>query len=146
MLYSSGTTGRPKGITTSAIESDATLEETPSILTQILIAIGMNADTVYLSPAPLYHAAPLRFTMGVHQLGGHCIVMEKWDAALALELIERDRVTAAQFVPTMFIRMLRLPEDVRAGGRRVVAASSRSTPRRRARSRSSARCSTGGAR
>ncbi len=114
MLYSSGTTGRPKGITTSAIESDATLEETPSILTQILIAIGMNADTVYLSPAPLYHAAPLRFTIGVHQLGGHCIVMEKWDAALALELIERERVTAAQFVPTMFIRMLRLPEDVRA--------------------------------
>ncbi len=115
MLYSSGTTGRPKGISTTAIDTDAALEDTPSILTQILIAVGMNEDTVYLSPAPLYHAAPLRFTMSVHQLGGHCIVMEKWDAALALDLIGRYHVTHAQFVPTMFIRMLRLPQDVRSG-------------------------------
>jgi len=113
MLYSSGTTGRPKGIE-PAIPEEGTLEDTPSILTQILVAVGMDADTVYLSPAPLYHAAPLRFTMSVHQLGGHCIVMEKWDAKLALDLIARYGVTHAQFVPTMFIRMLRLPDDVRA--------------------------------
>src|ERR687897_637567 len=74
---------------------------------------GATADSVYLSPAPLYHAAPLRFTMAVHRLGATAVVMEHFDAADALALIERHRVTHSQWVPTMFIRMLKLPDDVR---------------------------------
>ena len=66
---------------------------------------------MYLSPAPLYHAAPLRFNMAVHRLGGTAIVMERFDPAQALELIERHRVTHAQMVPTMFVRMLKLPRS-----------------------------------
>jgi acyl-CoA synthetase (AMP-forming)/AMP-acid ligase II len=69
---------------------------------------------VYLSPAPLYHAAPLRFCMAFHRAGATVVVMEHFDAEQALELIERHRVTHSQWVPTMFIRMLKLPEDVRA--------------------------------
>ncbi len=114
MLYSSGTTGRPKGIRPRALE--APLDESPILVTPILQGtFGMGPDDVYLSPAPLYHAAPLRFSMAFHQLGAHVVVMERWDDLAALELIKQHRVTAAQFVPTMFVRMLRLPEADRAG-------------------------------
>src|SRR4029450_7886576 len=64
-------------------------------------------------PAPLYHAAPLTFSVGVQALGGTVVVMERFDAAQALALIERHRITHGQFVPTMFVRMLKLPEEVR---------------------------------
>ncbi|MFZ8299914.1 AMP-binding protein, partial [Staphylococcus aureus] len=64
-------------------------------------------------PAPLYHSAPLRFSMAVHRLGGTCVVMERFDAEDALRYIEKYKVTHAQWVPTHFIRMLKLPEDVR---------------------------------
>jgi long-chain acyl-CoA synthetase len=112
MLYSSGTTGRPKGIRPAA--PAAPLTETPIVVSPILRDMfGVGPDDVYLSPAPLYHAAPLRFCMAIHQLGGHVVVMEKWDAAECLALIERFRVTVAQFVPTMFVRMLRLDPAVR---------------------------------
>lgn len=112
MLYSSGTTGRPKGIKPAA--PAAPLTETPIVVTPILrdmFAVG--SGDVYLSPAPLYHAAPLRFCMAIHQLGGHVVVMERWDAAECLQLIGRFGVTAAQFVPTMFVRLLRLEGGVR---------------------------------
>ena len=69
---------------------------------------------VYLSPAPLYHAAPLRFCMSVHQVGGTVIVMERFDPEEALALIQRYQVTHSQVVPTMFVRMLKLPDEVRA--------------------------------
>ncbi len=75
---------------------------------------GFGADTVYLSPAPLYHSAPLRFNMAVHRLGGTTVVMDRFDPEWALELIERHRVTHVQMVPTMFIRLLRLREEERA--------------------------------
>ena len=91
---------------------------------------GFGADTVYLSPAPLYHSAPLRFNMAVHRLGGTTVVMERFDAAWALELIERHRVTHTQMVPTMFVRLLRLPAERARALRPVVAA--RRDPRRRA--------------
>ena len=74
---------------------------------------------VYLSPAPLYHAAPLVYSMSMQRLGATVVVMERFDAEDCLELIERHRVTHAQFVPTMFVRMLRLPEEVRAALRHV---------------------------
>src|SRR5262249_57857896 len=74
---------------------------------------GMAPDTVYLSPAPLYHAAPLRFTLMSGFLGGTAVIMEAFDAEEFLQLVERHRVTLAQLVPTMFVRMLKLPEPVR---------------------------------
>ena len=74
---------------------------------------GIESDAVYLSPAPLYHAAPLRFCMAAHRIGATVIVMEKFDPEEALAAIESNDVTASQWVPTMFVRMLKLPEEVR---------------------------------
>ncbi len=112
MLYSSGTTGKPKGIRPTLPATP--LDETPGIVTAILQGMfGRGPDDVYLSPAPLYHAAPLRFCMSFHQLGATVVVMERWDETRALELIEHHRVTTTQMVPTMFVRLLRLPEPVR---------------------------------
>jgi acyl-CoA synthetase (AMP-forming)/AMP-acid ligase II len=73
----------------------------------------MNADTVYLSPAPLYHAAPLRFNMMATILGGTSIIMESFDAEEFLKQVEKRKVTQSQLVPTMFVRMLKLPDEVR---------------------------------
>jgi len=111
MLYSSGTTGRPKGIRPALPEGD--LDQANALTEFGRERYGMGADTVFLSPAPLYHSAPLRWCMAVQKLGGTAIVMEKFDPEEALALIERHAVTHAQFVPTHFIRMLKLPEDVR---------------------------------
>src|SRR6478672_2296638 len=112
-LYSSGTTGRPKGVKVSlpAIRVD----EPGYIYVKIFGGLyGFGQDTVYLSPAPVYHAAPLRFGGVVHALGGTLVVMERFDAEAALRAIEEHRVTHAQMVPTMFVRLLRLPDEVRA--------------------------------
>ncbi len=112
MLYSSGTTGRPKGVKPS-MPSDPIDAPTPvTVLGQLLF--GYDEEMVYLSPAPLYHAAPLRFCIAVHQAGGTIVVMEHFDPEEALELIQRFHVTHIQVVPTMFVRMLKLPDDVRA--------------------------------
>jgi fatty-acyl-CoA synthase/long-chain acyl-CoA synthetase len=112
MLYSSGTTGRPKGIKRQF--EGAPIDE-PNAFLRILCAdmCGMGTDSIYLSPAPLYHAAPLRFTMMAIVLGGTSIIMESFDAEGFLKLIEKHKVTQAQLVPTMFVRMLKLPGDVR---------------------------------
>jgi acyl-CoA synthetase (AMP-forming)/AMP-acid ligase II len=111
MLYSSGTTGRPKGVKPSP-PSDPLDTPTPvTVLGQLLL--GYVESMVYLSPAPLYHAAPLRFCLAVHQVGGTIVVMERFDAEEALELIQRHRVTHIQVVPTMFVRMMKLPDEVR---------------------------------
>src|SRR5260221_1428441 len=74
---------------------------------------GMNADSLYLSPAPLYHAAPLRFNMMAIALGGTSIIMESFDAEEFLKLVEQHKITQSQLVPTMLVRMLKLPEEVR---------------------------------
>lgn len=111
MLYSSGTTGRPKGIALP-FETDDIL--VPDALTMMGAGLfGLNDQTVYLSPAPLYHAAPLRWTLAVTRLGGTAIIMESYDPELALASIQRHKVTAGQFVPTHFIRMLKLPDELR---------------------------------
>ncbi|MDD3837751.1 MAG: acyl-CoA synthetase [Phenylobacterium sp.] len=113
MLYSSGTTGRPKGVMREL--SGGPLLAGADALTQWARTLyGMDEETIYLSPAPLYHAAPLGWSMNVHRLGGTVILMEKFDAEQCLALIERHKVTHAQFVPTHFVRMLKLPEEVRA--------------------------------
>ena len=112
MLYSSGTTGRPKGIRLPLPEDPSIT--TPHVLVMLVGALfGVTGEDVYLSPAPLYHAAPLRWTMAMHRLGATVVVMEKFDPAAALASIERHRVTASQWVPTHFVRMLKLPEAER---------------------------------
>ena len=111
MLYSSGTTGRPKGV--KAPLPNAPLGTGDSIHLLVTGLFGATADSVYLSPAPLYHAAPLRFCMAFHRVGATVVVMERFDPEEALALIERHRVTHSQWVPTMFIRMLKLPAEVR---------------------------------
>ena len=114
MLYSSGTTGRPKGIRMAL--PDPPLIDTPlglTILAQLLY--GLDADSVYLSPAPLYHAAPLRWSMSVQRLGGTVVMMEHFDPQAALAAIARYRITHSQWVPTHFVRMLKLPEAARMG-------------------------------
>ena len=112
LLYSSGTTGRPKGIKRPL--TLAPLGQGPPAAVPFLRALGFTAGDVYLCPAPLYHAAPLAWSMAAHRLGGTVVVMERFDPAEALALIERHRVTHAQFVPTMFVRMLKLPDADRA--------------------------------
>jgi acyl-CoA synthetase (AMP-forming)/AMP-acid ligase II len=111
LLYSSGTTGRPKGVKVG-------LSLTPAPAPSAVYTLGMalysfNQEMVYLSPAPMYHAAPLRFTMAVHRAGGTVVAMEHFDPIEFLRLIERHRVTHTQVVPTMFVRMLKLPEEDR---------------------------------
>ncbi|TDB93160.1 acyl-CoA synthetase [Actinomadura sp. 7K534] len=112
MFYSSGTTGRPKGILPELTgEPFGTGRKLDPVLP---LMFGFGPDTVYLCPAPLYHAAPTGWTLGTMRHGGTVVLMDRFDAARTLELIERHRVTHAQFVPTMLIRMLKLPEEVRA--------------------------------
>ncbi|WP_293899226.1 acyl-CoA synthetase [Phenylobacterium sp.] len=112
MLYSSGTTGRPKGVKRAAAVDPAI--DAPNGLAMIGQALyGWNTDTVYLSPAPLYHAAPLGWSMGVQAMGGTVIMMERFDPEDALRFIQQYRVTTAQWVPTHFVRMLKLPPEAR---------------------------------
>ena len=75
----------------------------------------MDENTIYLSPAPLYHAAPLRFNMSVMRLGGTSVIMEHFDAEEFLKLVGKHRITHTQLVPTMFVRFLKLPDEVRLG-------------------------------
>ena len=111
MLYSSGTTGKPKGIKLPL--KNIPIEQSEDLMQVVTGLYGTNQDTVYLSPAPLYHAAPLRFTMGVNYLGGTNIIMENFDAESSLKFIEKYSVSMSQWVPTMFVKMFKLPEDIR---------------------------------
>jgi len=112
MLYSSGTTGRPKGVRLPL--PDRQVDEPGDLLVPLFQRMyGLNADDVYLSPAPVYHAAPLRWCGVFHALGSTVVMMEKFEAESALAAIERHRVTVTQMVPTMFVRMLKLPSETR---------------------------------
>jgi len=114
MLYSSGTTGRPKGVRKDLPGTPfGDPSSAPVQIAQGLYARDVGPGSVYLSPAPLYHAAPLVFGMSMHRIGATVVVMEQFDPIRCLQLIERHRVTHAQFVPTMFVRMLRLPAEER---------------------------------
>jgi long-chain acyl-CoA synthetase len=112
MLYSSGTTGRPKGVL-RPIPDEPPEHRTP-LYTFLMDLWQYRKGMVYLSPAPLYHAAPhaaVNFTL---RFGGTAIIMEHFDPEWYLALVERYKVTHSQLVPTMFSRMLKLPEDVRS--------------------------------
>jgi long-chain acyl-CoA synthetase len=111
MLYSSGTTGRPKGVLRAW--DPQPLGTAPGLTLLLGGLFGFDADSMYLSPAPLYHAAPLRYTLTVHQLGGTAVIMEHFDAEQFLALVERHAITHTQLVPTMFVRMLKLPKETR---------------------------------
>jgi long-chain acyl-CoA synthetase len=112
MLYSSGTTGRPKGIKwplTGDLPGGRTM--LIDLLTRLF---GYDSETRYLSPAPLYHAAPLRHSMVTIKMGGSVVIMDRFDAAESLRVIERERITHSQWVPTMFVRLLKLSDQERA--------------------------------
>lgn len=113
MLYSSGTTGRPKAVR-RPLPADGNGSWAQAVLELALThKYAMTSSSVYLSPAPLYHAAGVNYTMAVNRVGAATILMRKFDAETVLGLIETHRVTHAQFVPTMFVRMLKLPKAIR---------------------------------
>jgi long-chain acyl-CoA synthetase len=111
LFYSSGTTGRPKGIkpplpSTPARDGDPLLDAIGSLW-------HAGPSSVYLSPAPLHHAAPLRTSTMMLEAGASVVCLERFDPEQALEAIATTGVTVSQWVPTMFIRMLRLPQETR---------------------------------
>ncbi|MCG7606749.1 fatty-acid--CoA ligase FadD4 [Mycobacterium sp. CnD-18-1] len=110
LQYSSGTTGRPKGIKRELPHVPPS--ETPGMMSA-LVGFWMQPDSVYLSPAPLYHTAPSVWSMQTHAAGITTVVLERFDAEGCLDAIQKYGVTQGQFVPVMFTRMLKLPESVR---------------------------------
>lgn len=111
MLYSSGTTGHPKGV---FVPPESPAIDASSSLTDICRSLyGIGPQSVYLSPAPLYHAAPMRFCMNAMRLGATCVVMEHFEPEAFLTQVQKHRVTHTQLVPTMFVRMLKLPPATR---------------------------------
>ncbi|MDB5857612.1 MAG: AMP-dependent synthetase and ligase [Ramlibacter sp.] len=107
MMYTSGTTGKPKGVWRALPEK---VTPTPAFAADLVTMFDVSSGSRYLSTAPLYHAAPLRFGLAFLAAGGSVIVMSKFDAAQALDLLEREGITHSQWVPTMFNRLLALPE------------------------------------
>jgi long-chain acyl-CoA synthetase len=111
MLYSSGTTGRPKGILRPL--PDRPPSQPLPIFDFLAELWRYRSGMVYLSPAPLYHSAPQAAVSLTIRVGGTAVIMEHFDPEAFLALIERYGVTHSQLVPTMFSRLLKLPEEVR---------------------------------
>ncbi len=114
MLYSSGTTGKPKGVRRPLPRVPAGHPSTLAGVVGLAALFGITGEDRYLTPAPLYHAAPIGFTAAMQRIGATSVVMRRFDAEDALRVIERQKITAAQFVPTHFRRLVSLPDDVRA--------------------------------
>jgi len=114
MLYTSGTTGRPKGVERSMGGSGSTVEASTSILAAMGRALGLASGGAHLVTGPLYHAAPLGFSQMAFNLGSSLILMDKWSPEATLDLMRDWSITSTHLVPTMFIRLLRLDEQTRA--------------------------------
>ena len=114
MLYSSGTTGRPKGIVRPLPEGGIAEDNNPVGGLQKALW-GFDENIVYLSPAPLYHSAPIGFCQAVQALGGTVAMLRRFDPVQALKAVEEHRVTHSQWVPTMFTRLLKLAPEERSG-------------------------------
>ncbi len=113
MMYTSGTTGAPKGVIRPLLP--AHWRGTPPFAADLIGLFGVGGtDVRYLSTAPLYHAAPLRFALAVTAGGGMVHVMDRFDAVAALDLLQHERITHSQWVPAMFQRLLALPVARRA--------------------------------
>jgi acyl-coenzyme A synthetase/AMP-(fatty) acid ligase len=113
MLYSSGTTGVPKGVRQPFSGKPAGDPAAVIAALGLKGIFGLEASDRYLSPAPLYHAAPLIFSTVNHRIGATTVIMRRFEAEPALRLIQDQRITSSQWVPTHFRRMLDLPEDIR---------------------------------
>jgi len=113
MLYSSGTTGRPKGVRRPLAKVPTGDPATNINAIGLASLFGMTQDDRYLCPAPLYHAAPIAYTAGQHRLGATAVVMRQFDAEEALRFIETHQITTSQWVPTHFRRLTRLPEEIK---------------------------------
>lgn len=113
MLYSSGTTGRPKGVKPPLPPMDQPVDAKPANADGFAHIFGIDEEAIYLSPAPLYHAAPLHSCMMAHRFGATAIIMESFDPEWAIQLIEDHQVISSQWVPTHFVRMLKLPPEIR---------------------------------
>ncbi|MBB4684835.1 acyl-CoA synthetase [Amycolatopsis jiangsuensis] len=114
MLYTSGTTGRPKGVRRPLTGADP--DQVPVASTWFFGVFGLQPfdDHVHLCGSPLYHTAVLNFVAISIQLGHTAVLMDRWDAEDMLRLIERHRVTHSHMVPTQFRRLLALPDEVKA--------------------------------
>lgn len=113
IYYTSGTTGRPKGTRMSQVPTGVPVPAVLRGLKEMLVATGLDSSTVHLVQGPLYHAAPLGVANFTLIVGGTCHVMPHFEPEEALRWIERHGVTSSIMVPTMFVRLLRLPEEVR---------------------------------
>lgn len=112
MIYSSGTTGQPKGVR-FPLSGSAYGTLSATFKTRIEMH-DISAETRYLSTAPMYHSAPLRYNMIVTRMGGSAFIMDKFDAEQSLKAIDEHRITHSQWVPTMFVRLLKLPIETKA--------------------------------
>lgn len=119
LLFSSGTTGRPKGILRHL--PDIRPGAGPTLGSELAQGFGIRAGDRYLSPGPLHHSAPLAFATACQRVGATAVVMTRFDPAAALDLLESEAITVSQWVPTMFVRLLGLPDDVRNRPRDLTA-------------------------
>ena len=114
MQYTSGTTGRPKGIRRPIFEVDPDVMGGMMAMHLARFDITPGGDHVHLTTSPMYHMAPFAYTWFSLNFDHHAVLMDHWDPERALQLIEKHAVTTSHMVPTQFHRLLMLPEEVRS--------------------------------